>query len=311
MVVYIDLIFLTNLLIDTVLLLVTAWMRKLRPAWWRLLLSAFLGAMYVVMMFMPQLSFMFTFLIKFGLSVCMLLIAFGFVGLQTFLRTIGAFYVVNFVAAGGILGVHYLLQRRGELFNGIWFTATGGMSFQTQIAFWFIFCVFGVTMLVFYAVQTSRQRTERISSFMGDVEVRIEGVCVKCTGLLDTGNQLNDPLTRMPVMVMEASLWSDHLPRDWSRFLADGQADNLVMNMEESYAWRDRLRLVPYRGINKSTAFMLAVKPDEVKVTMKGQTFIHHRVLIGLDGGRLSSEGRYQAVVHPELAVSQDTDVSA
>ncbi|MDP4096928.1 sigma-E processing peptidase SpoIIGA [Paenibacillus sp. P96] len=311
MVVYIDLIFLTNLLIDAVLLLVTAWMRKLRPAWWKLLLSAALGAMYVVMMFIPQLSFMFTFLIKFGLSVCMLLTAFGFGGLQNFLRTTGAFYVVNFVAAGGILGVHYLLQSRGELFNGIWFTATGVMSFETRMAFWFIFCVFGVVMLIFYSVQATRRRTEQISTFIGEVEVCIDGVCVKCTGLLDTGNQLNDPMTRLPVMVMEASLWSDYLPQDWSRFLTNGEADNLVMNLEETYVWRDRLRLVPYRGINRSMAFMLAVKPDEVKVTMKDQTFTHHRVLIGLDGGKLSSEGRYQAVIHPELTASETTDVSA
>ncbi|WMT42444.1 sigma-E processing peptidase SpoIIGA [Paenibacillus sp. D2_2] len=100
LVVYIDLIFLLNLLIDASLLLVTAWMRKQKFVFWRLLASAAFGAAYVVMMFLPELSFLYTFLVKFLFSVVMLWIAFGFKSLQSYLRNLGAFYVINFVAAG-------------------------------------------------------------------------------------------------------------------------------------------------------------------------------------------------------------------
>ncbi|MFD1904855.1 sigma-E processing peptidase SpoIIGA [Paenibacillus rhizoplanae] len=44
-------------------------MVKHKVIWWRLTLSALTGALYVVMMFVPELSFLYTFLIKFGLSV--------------------------------------------------------------------------------------------------------------------------------------------------------------------------------------------------------------------------------------------------
>lgn len=76
MVVYIDLIFAANLLIDGVLLWLTSWLVKHKVSWWRLTLSALAGALYVVMMFVPELSFLYTFLIKFGLSVLMIWIAF-------------------------------------------------------------------------------------------------------------------------------------------------------------------------------------------------------------------------------------------
>src|SRR6476646_5380698 len=56
LVVYIDLIFAANLLIDGVLLWLTGWLVKLRVSWWRLVLSAVIGALYVVMMFVPELS---------------------------------------------------------------------------------------------------------------------------------------------------------------------------------------------------------------------------------------------------------------
>ncbi|KQY87468.1 sigma-E processing peptidase SpoIIGA [Paenibacillus sp. Root52] len=302
MVVYVDLIFLTNLCIDGALIGLTAWMRSIKLVWWRWLLSAVVGALYVVMMFVPELEFMFTFLIKFGLSLVMLSIAFGFKGLQTFVRTLGTFYVINFVAAGGILGMHYMLQNSGEIFNGIWFTTSGGMSFDLKIAFWFTFIVFFTVLFLFKVVQNSKRKTDRMTTYLGRVEVVIDEVSITCTGLVDTGNQLTDPLSRLPVMVMEVSLWQDLLPEAWKGRLKDETPDNLIMELDqEQFRWQDRLRLVPFRGINKGTAFMLAIRPDLVRVSLGEICYETTKVLVGLDGGVLSSEGKYRAVIHPEL----------
>ncbi|WP_433946148.1 sigma-E processing peptidase SpoIIGA [Paenibacillus sp. SN-8-1] len=303
MVVYIDLIFLMNLVIDGSLLWVTAWMRKLKVKKWRTAAAAVIGALYVLMMFLPQLSFLYTFLTKFLFSVIMLWVAFGFGSLQNYLRNMGAFYIVNFVAAGGILGIHYLLQSSGEVWSGIWYTTTGGAGFEIKLGALFILVVFAVVLLWFKSVQSSRQRQQRLNTYLGEVTVRIEEVEVSCTGLIDTGNQLTDPLTRMPVMVMEASLWENFLPGGWAGKLSSGGADNLIMELSEdsAFPWRDRLRLVPYRGINKGSQFMIALKPDTVSVVIGDKRTTTSRVLIGLDGGRLSSEGAYKAIIHPQL----------
>ncbi|WP_082423238.1 sigma-E processing peptidase SpoIIGA [Paenibacillus dakarensis] len=302
MVVYIDLIFLANLLIDGVLLALTAWMRRLKPRWWRLFLSAAAGAMYVVMIFVPELKFLFTFLIKFGLSLIMLWIAFGFVSLQSYLRNLASFYMVNFAAAGGIIGFHYMMQNSGDLFKGIWYTASGGLTFELKIGFWFALIVFFVVILVFKGVQTNRRQVENRESLLGHVTVCIEDKVIICTGLLDTGNQLSDPLSRTPVMVMEASLWESELPPAWVKKLSEGEPDKLIMELGETdYVWQDRLRLVPYRGVNRGAAFMLALKPDSVRIELGGKEYVSAKVLIGFDGGTLSGEGAYRAIIHPSL----------
>ncbi|SMF88377.1 stage II sporulation protein GA (sporulation sigma-E factor processing peptidase) [Paenibacillus uliginis N3/975] len=302
LVVYIDLIFLANLLIDGILLALTAWMRRLKPRWWRLSLSAAAGAMYVVMMFVPELTFLFTFLIKFGLSLIMLWIAFGFVSLQSYIRNLTAFYMVNFAAAGGIIGFHYLLQNSGELFSGIWFTASGGLTFELKVGFWFTCIAFFVVIMIVKAVQTNRRQVENRESLLGQVTVCIGEKKIMCTGLLDTGNQLSDPLTRTPVMVMEASLWESYLPPAWCKKLAEGEPDKLIMEMGSTdFVWQDRLRLVPYRGVNRGAAFMLAIKPDLVQIELGGKEYVTAKVLIGFDGGTLSGEGAYRAIIHPAL----------
>lgn len=270
---------------------------------WRITASAAVGAAYVLMMFLPELSFLFTFLVKFLFSVVMLWIAFGYASLQNYLRNMGAFYMVNFAAAGGILGIHYLLQNSGEVWSGIWYSASGGLGFSLEVGSIFTIIVFFIVVLWFKAVVSSRRAVERVESCLAEVQVRIDETTVRCMGLVDTGNQLKDPLTRWPVMVMEASLWDQMLPESFLSRLAAEQADNLIMEWsdEDSFPWRDRLRLVPYRGINKGSQFMIALKPDEVSVVQEGRTVTTGRVLIGLDGGRLSMESAYRAIIHPVL----------
>lgn len=303
MVVYIDLIFAANLLIDAVLLGLTGWMVKSRSKWWRLWLSALIGALYVVMMFVPELSFMYTLLIKFGLSVVMLCTAFGFKSLQSFLRCLGAFYIINFAAAGGILGVHYMLQSSGEIWNGILYTAAGGYAYRLKIGFWFVLLVLVAVLGCYKAVLSARARRENLEAYICTVSVEIGGVTVTCSGLVDTGNRLYDPLTKTPVMVMEASLWEDYLPEEWKGRLSQEGAEQLVLEMDgQSFVWQDRLRLVPYRGVNRGASFMLALKPDQVEITLGDRAVSHRKVLIGLDGGTLSGEGAYRAIIHPDLA---------
>lgn len=124
--------------------------------------------------------------------------------------------------------------------------------------------------------------------------------------MIDTGNQLYDPLTRTPVMVLEVSLCQDYISESWMRKIRDAEVDQMIAAIgtddeTDPFIWQDRLRLVPYRGINKSTQFMLAIKPDRVIISYQDKQNESHKVLIGLDGGKLSSDNSYQAIIHPML----------
>ncbi len=259
------------------------------------------------MMFAPALSFLYTFILKFTLSLLMLWTAFGFGSLQHYVRNIAAFYGVNFAAAGGVLGLHYLLQSSGELWEGIWFTRTGGLGFELKNSLVFVFIAIAAALYVYRSTWSGRKRVDRTQSHLAVVSVVIDGLERTCTGLVDTGNQLYDPLTRTPVMVMEAAIWQAELPPSWIARIRASEVDQLIAGLdEEDSPWRDRLRLVPYRGINRGTQFMLALKPDQVRIEQDGACYVAVKVLIGLDGGKLVSDGTYQAIVHPSLLESRD-----
>jgi stage II sporulation protein GA (sporulation sigma-E factor processing peptidase) len=101
---------------------------------------------------------------------------------------------------------------------------------------------------------------------------------------------------------MEASEWKDQLPESWMKRIREAQVEQIVTALgTDEFVWQDRLRLVPYRGVNKGTQFMLALKPDKVVITHNNATIESQKVLIGLDGGKLCSDGSYQAIIHPLL----------
>ncbi|MFD0692740.1 sigma-E processing peptidase SpoIIGA [Paenibacillus sp. GCM10027628] len=305
MVVYADLIFLLNFLMDAVMLIVTAKTRKLSFKWWRIAVSAFLGASYVVMMFLPVPSFLFTFSVKCIFCIGMIMTAFGFGSLQNFLRNLGAFLLVNFAVAGGMFGIHYVWASSSDVMKGIVFTQSGAPVFQLQVGIIFVLLLLLPLIWWFRTVFLSTKQREELTTFLAEVTIHVDDFTATCSGLIDTGNQLYDPLTRTPVMVMEVSQWSDILPGEWLQRIRSADVDQIISGLgTEEFVWQDRLRLVPYRGVNRNTQFMLAIKPDKVVITHNNKQIEVSKVLIGLDGGKLCSDGSYQAIIHPTLVAA-------
>ncbi|UKS30268.1 sigma-E processing peptidase SpoIIGA [Paenibacillus sp. HWE-109] len=303
MVVYADLIFLLNFLMDAAMLIVTAKTRKISFKWWRIVGSSFLGAAYVVIMFLPVPLFLFTFSVKCMFCIGMIMTAFGFGSLQNLLRNLGTFLLVNFAVAGGMFGIHYVLASSSDVMNGIVFTQSGVALFQLNIgSMLFVLALLIPLLWWFKTVFQSTKQREVMTSFLAEITIHVGDYTASCKGLIDTGNQLYDPLTRTPVMVMEVSEWGDVFPEEWLKRIRSADVDQIISGLgEEAFEWQDRLRLVPYRGVNRNTQFMLAIKPDKVVITHNEVQTEAFKVLIGLDGGKLCHDGSYQAIIHPAL----------
>ncbi|MBB6729638.1 sigma-E processing peptidase SpoIIGA [Cohnella zeiphila] len=313
MVVYVDLVFLTNLAIDGTVLMTTAKARKLQPKRSRIALSAGLGAAYAAAMFLADAPYLYSFAAKVLVSVAMVFCAFGYGGPLRFVRLFLTFYLVNFATLGGVLGISFLLRQSGTPWADMSVTSGGGVALEWQMQLGLFAAAFGLSVWLFRGASASAERTRRLDAFVVNVTVTVGEDSWSCRGLVDTGNRLYDPLTRIPVMMMEASVWRERLPAGWTERLRGEAADRLVAELDgaagEPYAWGDRLRLVPYRGMGTDTRLMLAIKPDSVTIGREGEPpRSYQRVLIGMDGGKLSPDGTYQAIVHPDLGLGFDAE---
>ncbi|MGO0062055.1 sigma-E processing peptidase SpoIIGA [Brevibacillus fluminis] len=307
MVIYLDVILLLNLAIDAMLLYFTAYFRKERVVWWRLLLAAAFGSTYVAFFFFPAFAGMYQWMVKLLFSILMLWIAFGFRRILSFFQTLCIFYFVAFVFGGGVFALEYLGAGQNEIVNGILVTHNDSFGVGTKPTLLVLAAGFAIVIFLSRRSYQAIAEPKRMGQFLTEVVVKLGDEHILCTGLIDTGNQLYEPFSRTPVMLMESRLFAHLLPSALAAYLAKaqdkmGQVDEVFAELAPE--WQTRLRLIPYRSVSRGMDFLIAIKPDGLSIVVDGQTFQATKVLIGLNPIALSADGRYQAIVHPALIQS-------
>lgn len=296
MVFYIDLILILNFLIDYLILLATSKFLKLQHKIWRLVIGATLGALYSLAFFIPSLDYSQLLLSKVALSIVIVLVSFGFSNLILFIRVIATFYLTSFILGGGVLAIQYMFNIEHEVVNGIYVsrsstpTLTIVIILVSAVAIWFFSN---------NTIKSIRRKTASDESIV-EVEIVLGSDNYNCKGLVDTGNRLYDPITRKPVMIVQAANIS-FIPAILKNSYKGRQFDLELFNKtieEVEPEWLARLQLIPFRAVSKEMQFIIAFRPDKVVINQQN---VQTKVLIGLDYGELSHDDTYQAIIHPEL----------
>ena len=99
-----------------------------------------------------------------------------------------------------MIGTHYLLRFNFDLSNSIFLASMRG--FGDPISW--IFVVLGFPILMFFSRRTFDQWENVKIQYdqLVEVEIFINSNTVKLKGLVDSGNQLYDPLSKRPVMIV-------------------------------------------------------------------------------------------------------------
>jgi len=303
MVIYLDIILLMNMAIDTLLLWFTAYFRKERVVWWRIIAASVFGSAYLIFFFLPTLAVYNHWMVKLLMSLVMLWIAFGYHRLQSFFYNLCIFYFIAFVFGGGVFALGYLLTPSSEVVNGV----LQVQSDQFGVATGPTFAILGFGfLLVFFLSKRSYQAIQeprKLEQFLVEVTINLAGEHILCRGLVDTGNMLHEPITRTPVMVVEQRLFANILPPALMKMVGEENKLDKVDGLLEAVPleWQGRIRLIPYRSVSRGMDFMVACKPEGVVVTSNGSRYQAEKVLIGISPLALSADGKYQAIVHPAL----------
>ena len=119
-VVYIDLLFLLNLIANYLLLLAAGRMAGAALARWRIGLGAAAGALYAALIFLPGLAWLAAWPCKLASGVLMALAAYG--GERYLLRVTVLFFGASAALAGVVLGLELLGNASLTLEHGVFYT---------------------------------------------------------------------------------------------------------------------------------------------------------------------------------------------
>ena len=112
MVYYVEYVFAENFIIDFILLYVTGKLVKRVIIYKRLAAASFVGALYVIITAYMGKDFMTYFIVKFSISVLMIMIAFDTKGFLLNIRVILCFYITSLIMVGVITALYYMTYDR-------------------------------------------------------------------------------------------------------------------------------------------------------------------------------------------------------
>ncbi len=283
------------------LFLVRALTKSATPIW-RLMLGACVGALYILIFIFPQLQWISTLPGKLVASIFIVWVAFGYHSPTIFFRHFSLFYLIFFTLGGGMYAVHSMLQTQHEIWRGILISTSKG--YGHPITWLFLLLTWPIVWFFTRGTLHSFQSTSLVVKHFIELDVTFGKYTISCIGLIDTGNQLRDPITRAPVVIIESRLLKGIVPDPFLQSIHEFKDDwNAVLNDLDD-EWGRRFRMIPFRSISKDSQFMMALKPDKIVIRQEGKTSESNKVLIGIDSGQLSSDGTYRAIVHPGLIVN-------
>jgi stage II sporulation protein GA (sporulation sigma-E factor processing peptidase) len=294
--VYLDIILLINFIMDFFLLWATGKIANLPVKLTRLILGAVLGAFYSLVVLLPEWSVCSSFLAKNICAIIMVVIAYRPQSVRRFVRALAYLYILSFTMGGAVFAAVYLTDTAPgfiQAWNGVGILGGihyGWLTIGLAVAF---FLGYGG----FYYLRKSwlqQQLINKLTICFCEHEVMV-------TALLDTGNQLTDPLTKKPVIVVESAVLEKVLPKEILQKVSgeNSETNELLASLDQN--WASRVRLIPFNSVGKSHGLMVGLRPDVVVIKNERKEIITSDVVLGLVNKSLSREGQYRALLHPQI----------
>lgn len=269
MVVYADMVFVLNLLINYTLLRGTARLGGSTPRKGRLWLGAALGAVYSVLVFLPGLWWLTSIVCKVLTAGLMLWCSFGLK--RSTLRLAAVFAVLSLVLCGAVYGFSCIGKEPIDFHGSLLYPVSFGTLLLTA------FAVVSACRLLLPPLNHSANSTLPLI-------LESQGKKLHLTALRDSGNTLRDPLGGGEVITVYWKALRPILPSGITEAqLADPMS--LLPTLKDFSP-----RLIPYRAVGTQKGLLIAIT---LHISIGKET---RNGLVALSPTPVSDGGAYEAL---------------
>lgn len=297
---YLDVLFLVNFTMDFVLIWATAKFTGFNTSFKKALLAASIGALYSITIYFPALHTSFSsLLIKIIFSIVMIYIAFYPLSLRKMMQALAYFYFIVFAAGGAMLAAVYLFKTE----QTIQAILTGRFSILEPLRYnWLFAAIIAAIVVGRYGTRFIRQNFLKNNSYV-PVIICIGDEKIALNTLVDTGNQLYDPISSKPVMIAELEALKSIIPEiTYKELKKNNEFDiNSTITCLSETNLASRLHVIPFNSIGEQKGMLLGIRPDSIIIEHDHKTIMIREIIVGIYNFRLSSKGKYNGLLHPEL----------
>lgn len=282
MTLYVDIIFLENVFMNSIILLATCVILKDKISIIRNIISSVIGAIYAIIIYISHMKIYSNIFLKLILSFVIVYIAFKPVNIKSFLKHLIIFYLTSFTFGGVAFALLY-------------FVKPGDILLQDGV----LIGTYPIKMILSGGIVGFIIITISFKNIKGRLSKKDMYCSVKLnenktiTAIIDTGNFLRDPISKRPVIVAEAGVLIGLFPE---KILNNTM--NIINGKDiELDEYSSKIRMIPFKSLGKDDGLLLGIKIDKVNIEYQDMEHTLKNVIIGIYNGKLSRSGKYTGLV--------------
>lgn len=285
MTIYIDLIFLENIFMNSIIIFGTGIILKKEIKILRILAGSILGAIYACIYYITNLEIYSNIILKLLLSFAIVYISFNSKSIRSFLKELLIFYLTSFTFGGVTFALLYFISPGDILFqNG---TLVG--IYPLKMILFGGLIGFIIIVLSFKTIKNKIARRDMTCT----IDIQINGMKKNIKAIIDTGNFLKEPITGKPVVIVEKDCLENIIPKN----ILNNLEEIINGNIEIEERYLPKIKLIPFTALGVENGLLLGIKPDVVTINYQDKQINQNNVIVGLYNKKLSKTNRYNALV--------------
>ena len=248
MCVYVDILIILNTLVNYFILLAVDKILRIHSKRWRILLGGAVGGLSSLLLFIENLGIIMT-LLKIITAILMTVITFGLKPIKRLLKSVFLLFAITFLFGGVLFAIYIFFDKDILIYsNGI-------VYFDIDLTFLIVCTVISYVVITIISKIMDKKAPKSKEYY---VTVENAGKTISCTALMDTGNNLREPFSGYPVIMLDKELFQK-------------------LFIEE------KIRLIPVSTVNGESVIR-ALRPHKLIIN----DFVTDKVYIGESASQLS-----------------------
>lgn len=293
MTIYLDIIFVENILMNYIILFATLVILKVKNKWQqiRLLVSGVIGSAYAIIVYLDILPIYSGITAKAILSIVMVYVAFKPQNIKQLFKQLLIFYLISFIFGGCTFALIYFIKPENvQMRNGVFV----GM-YPIKVAIIGGVIGFIITQIAF-KINKNKLNTKNT---IFDIQIYYEDKTINIKALLDSGNMLKDPVSEIPVIIIEREIMYKIIPKnilDYIEKIMKGD-ENETEEKYDAQNYISKIRMVPFMSIGKENGMLVGIRLDKIKIQTEDIDVERKDVIAGIYDKKITKDNKYNALI--------------
>lgn len=289
--VYIDIIFIENLLMNYIILFVTGTVLKYKIDNKRIILSSILGSIYASVMYINIVRIVNNVIPKFILSVIMVQIAYKCKGIKNLIKDLMVFYLISFSFGGAAFFLlYYIKPEKIKIVNGNYIGLYPLKILILSGIIASIIIIISLTIIKKVKIKKELYCKLAMKKDKGYIEA-----------FIDSGNMLKDPITNNPVIVVEEEIIKRYYSKELLEYIEIIMKGGTSKYNELIKDEISKIRIIPFSSIGKENGMMVGIKTEKLYIYYEEELYEVEDAIIGVYKGNLLKNKNCKAILGIEV----------